>query len=115
MTVGGWPFEEHPLVSRLLKGVGNLKPSLLRYEEIWDPKRLLEHLQSWGQTGQLSMDKLNRLMACLFLLATGQRLQALGLMNCGDFKWGEGSCTICYTTKIKSNDPGRNLTNVQGI
>ena len=37
VTVGGRPFGEHPLVSRLLNGVGNLKPSLPRYEEIWIP------------------------------------------------------------------------------
>ena len=56
----------------------------------------------------LTVDQLNRRTTCLFLLVTGQRLQALGLMKLRDFNWGAGRCTLRYTSKMKSNDPGRN-------
>ena len=108
VTIGGKPFGEHPLVGRLLKGIGNLKPGIPKYKTMWDPKQLLTHLQSWGPTNLLDTEKLNKRTACLFLLATGQRLQALGLMRRGDIRWGTSSCTVRYTNKLKSNDPNRN-------
>ena len=106
VMVGDRPFIEHPLVSRLLKGVVNLKPSLPSYEEIWDPKPLLEHLQSWGQTRQLSTDKLNRHTACLFLLATGQRLQ-----------WGRGQLydTLHHQDEVERPGTKPPHTNIQGV
>ena len=68
VMVGGKPFEEHPLVSRLLKGISNLKPPAPKYSTIWDPKQLLDHIQGWGPVELLDTDKL----MCLYLLATGQ-------------------------------------------
>ena len=39
----GWgkPFREHPIVTRLLKGIGNLKPEMIRYDITWDQRTLL--------------------------------------------------------------------------
>ena len=108
VTIGGRPFGEHPMVTRLLKGIGNLKPNAPKYEAVWDPRRLLNYLQGWGPTHLLDVDKLNRRTLCLFLLATGQRLQALGLMRRDDIRWGAEACTIRYSEKMKSNDPARN-------
>lgn len=108
VTIGGKPFGEHPLVGRLLKGIGNLKPGIPKYESIWDPAQLLTHLRGWGPTQRLDTEKLNKRTACLFLLATGQRLQALGQMKRRDIRWEENSCTLRYSTKLKSNDPVKN-------
>ena len=60
MTIGGKPFGEHPLVGRLLRGVGNLKPSIPKYRAVWDPTQLLNHLQTWGPTPLLDIEKLNQ-------------------------------------------------------
>ena len=65
-------------------------------------------MQGWGPTHLLTVDQLNRRITCLFLLATGQQFKALGLMKHRDFSWGAGRCTLRYTSKMKSNDPGRN-------
>lgn len=108
VTIGGKPFGEHPLVSRMLKGIGNLKPSIPKYESMWDPRQLLSYLQEWGPTESLDVEKLNKRTTCLFLLATGQRLQALGQMKRGDITWDTNSCTLRYSSKLKSNDPARN-------
>ena len=39
-------FGEHPLVTRFLKGIFELKPSLPRYSVIWDVGTVLKYLQS---------------------------------------------------------------------
>ena len=39
-------FGNHPLVSRFLKGVFELKPSLPRYHRIWDVSVVLRHLKT---------------------------------------------------------------------
>lgn len=108
VTIGGKPFGEHPLVGRLLKGIGNLKPGIPKYEAVWDPTQLLAYLRGWGPTQNLEVERLNKRTACLFLLATGQRLQALGQMKRGDIEWRENGCTLRYSTKLKSNDPTKN-------
>ena len=47
------PFGEHPMVTRLLRGIANLKPGLPRYDIIWDPEHLLAHLKAWGNMEDL--------------------------------------------------------------
>ena len=39
-------FGEHPLVTRFLKGIFELKPSLPRYSVIWDVGTVLKYLQT---------------------------------------------------------------------
>ena len=41
----------------------------------------------------------------LFLLATGQRLQALHLMKRSDIQWEDTFLRIQYTDRLKTNDP----------
>lgn len=108
VTVGDRPFGEHPLVARLLKGISNLKPTGPRYDNIWDPKLLLNYVQAWGSTHELDCERLNKRTTCLYLLATGQRLQALSRLRRKDIRWEEDGCTIKYSTRMKSNDPAKN-------
>jgi integrase len=44
----------------------------------------------------------------LFLLATGQRLQALHLLKREDIHWEDTCLRIQYTEKLKTNDPNVN-------
>ena len=51
-------FEEHPLVSRFLKGNFELRPSLPRYSTIWDVGIVLKHLQSYPALKDLTLNNL---------------------------------------------------------
>ena len=52
VAIGNKLFGEHPLVARLLKGISNLKPGISKYEAVWDPVLLLNHMKEWGPTHQ---------------------------------------------------------------
>ena len=47
ITMGDKLFGEHPLVETLLKGIGNLKARIPKYEAVWDLALLLNHLKEW--------------------------------------------------------------------
>jgi hypothetical protein len=50
-------FGEHPLVTRFLKGVFELKPSLPRYSVMWDVGIVLKHLQAMAPMDISYVDK----------------------------------------------------------
>ena len=66
VTIWDKPFGEQLLVARLLKGISNLKPGIPKYEAVWDPMLLLNHLREWGPTHQLDMGRLNKQTATCF-------------------------------------------------
>ena len=43
-------FGEHPLVTRFLKGIFEIKPSLPRYSVVWDVGTVLKYLQTYLAT-----------------------------------------------------------------
>ena len=108
VKIDNMPAGEHPLITRFLKGVSNLRPSRPRYTQTWDPSGVLLFLKAWGPTDELPLDKLTKRLLLTFLLATGQRLQALHHLKAEDISWGPEECTIVYTTKLKTNDPQKN-------
>lgn len=100
------PLGKHPLVAKFVKGTKKartVKPDKLSY--IWDPVPVLKHLETWGPIQDLKYEQLTKRTMALFLLATGQRLQALSLLKRADFIWTEHSVRIKYTDRMKSNDP----------
>ena len=108
VNIDNMPAGEHPLITRFLKGVSNLRPSRPRYTQTWDPSGVLHYLKAWGPTDELPLDKLTKRLLLTFLLATGQRLQALHHLKAEGISWGPEECTIVYTTKLKTNDPQKN-------
>ena len=70
-------FGEHPLVTRFLKGVFELKPSLPRYSAMWDVGTVLSYLQSLTAIEDLKLDILTRKLTTLLALLTAQGCQTL--------------------------------------
>ena len=52
---GGNTFGTHPLVTRFLKGVFKLKPSLPRYNSIWDVGTVLQYLKTLHPIPELKL------------------------------------------------------------
>ena len=50
---------KHPLVSRFLEGVFNLRPPLPKYTFFWDVKTVLDHLSSWNSPKMLDLKQLS--------------------------------------------------------
>ena len=66
--VEGVPIGQHPLVTRLLKGVYNTRPPKPHYTETWDVDRVLNHLSSLGENSQLSLKQLSQKLVVLMAL-----------------------------------------------
>ena len=64
-------FGNHPLVSRFLKRVFELKPSLLRYHSIWDVSVILRHLKTLEPVYALDLKVLFLKLTMLLCLLTG--------------------------------------------
>ena len=78
--IEGVPIGQHPLVTRLLKAVYNIRPPKPHYTETWDVDGVLNHLTSLGENSQLSLKQLSQKLVVLMALVQTSRsseLQAL--------------------------------------
>ena len=78
---GNVTFGNHPLVSRFLKGVFELKPSLPRYHRIWDVSVVLRHLTNLEPVYALDLKVLTLKFTMLLCPLTGQRCQTLSKLD----------------------------------
>ena len=51
----GNTFENHPLVTRLMKGVFESRPTLPRYNSIWNLSTVLDFIKTLGPNEELSL------------------------------------------------------------
>lgn len=80
--VDGVPLGQHPLVSRLFKGMYNSRPPQPRYTRTWDVDIVTRYLSSLGDNNALSLKQLSNKLAILMALVGANRvleLQALDL------------------------------------
>ena len=53
--VEGVVIGQHPIITRLLKGIYNVRPPLPRYNGTWNVQTALNHLESLGETKNLTL------------------------------------------------------------
>ena len=80
--VEGVAVGQHPLVSRLLKGVFNLRPPQPRYTSTWDVSQVLAYLEGLGENSALPLQMITLKLVMLMALTRPTRaadLQQLDL------------------------------------
>ena len=80
------PIGNHPLITRFLKGVFQIRAALPRYSSIWDVNVVLKYLKS---------------VAMLLLLLSAQRLQTMKLLNIRDFSYTSSFFRFQISGKVK--------------
>ncbi|XP_064460412.1 uncharacterized protein LOC135370562 [Ornithodoros turicata] len=88
-TIGvceGYPFGEHPAVTRLLKGVFNLNPPRPRYSDMWPVESVTSFISSLGENDSLSLRLLSYKLVMLLALATAGRSADLCLLSMDGIK-----------------------------
>ena len=108
ITLDGRPMGEHPLLRKIVKGVKVQRPPIEPYSHVWDPAPVIISMAAWGNLPELDLDKLTRRTITLFILATGQRPQAIHQLLRKDIQKVGESVRIKYSNKLKSNDPRKN-------
>ena len=63
----GVPVGQHPIITRLVKGIFNVRPPIPWYSSTWNVQDVLNYLKSCGQSGTLPLKLLIR--KTVFLLA----------------------------------------------
>lgn len=72
---------QHPLITRLIKGVFHARPPLPRYSRTWDVQTVLNFLQSLGDNGKLSLKHLSWKVSMLLALSRPSRSADLSQLD----------------------------------
>ena len=79
--VEGYNVGQHPLVTRLLKGVFNERPPLPKYSSTWDVQVVLNYLKALGCNSDLSQKLLTWKAAMLLALTRPSRSADLSMLD----------------------------------
>jgi len=96
----------HPLVKRFFKGVATLKPQRPRYDYVWDPSPVIDHLATLFPHEGLSLELLSRKLVTLLALTTAQRMQTLAAIQVSNIRLAE-SLIIRIPAKLKTSGIGK--------
>lgn len=110
---GNITFGNHPLVARFLKGVFELRPSLPRYNRIWDVSVVLEHLKTLEPVCDLELKVLTLKLTMLLCLLTGQRCQTLSKLDITLMQKLPGKYVFTIGEKLKTTKPGKHLAPIE--
>lgn len=107
---GDRDFSSHPLLKRFLSGVFTLRPSLPKYQNIWDTNIILTYL---GKIKEPTLLQLSRKLSMLFLLLTAQRCQTLHLVELDDIEITNDMLIIHPNHLLKHSKPGHHLESIK--
>ena len=93
-----------------MMGVYAKRPSLPKYNSIWDVQIVLNYIESLTKTTLL---QLTEKLCMLFLLVTAQRCQTLHLIELDDIVFEQNICIIKTNHVLKQTRPGHHLDNIQ--
>ncbi|CAH3028501.1 unnamed protein product, partial [Porites evermanni] len=106
-------FGDHPLVVRGMKGIFELKPSLPKYNEIWDVRVVLDYLKTFGASIALLLKELTLKLTMLLCLTTGQRGQTIHKFDINDIQDLDDRYRISVHEKLKQTKLGRHLEPIE--
>ena len=107
----GYEVEQHPLVSRLLKGVFNQRPPKPCYEVTWDVK-VLNYIDSLGESDSLSLQVLTWKLAMVLALTRPSRsvdLVRLDLPICRHTSEGGGGVSGARFSKTVQTGKAKSI------
>lgn len=101
------------MVSRVVKGCGNLNPPEPRYDSTWDVSLVFKTLETWGRNADLSLLRLSKKTVMLLLLCTAQRGQTIWLLRKSGLKWTDYGARFNMAQQLKHNQPGDPLNTIK--
>lgn len=89
-------------IKRFMKGIFRLRPPKPRYDCTWEPQQVLKFLQ---KTDISNLKQLSYKLVTLLALATGQRVQTLGLIMRENIHFSDSGVKILVPDPIKTSKP----------
>lgn len=87
----------HWLVSRFMKGISEIRPSIPRYSGTWDVNLILDYFDKLGINDDLSLELLTKKVTVLLLILSGQRVQTPHLLKVNQISFNKNDCVIRVT------------------
>ena len=103
------PVEQHPLFSRMLKGVFNERPLLSRYYTFWDIGMVLRYLKQLGNNNSLSLLLLTIKSVTILALARRSRSMDLSTLDIRYRTYTPGDLTFKVQHLSKQSRPSKSL------
>ena len=105
IKIEGVTFGNHELVTRFMRGVFNINPSLPKHAKIWDTNVLLHYLEKLYPRKRLCLKQLTLKTVTLLALLTGQRAQTIHLMAIENITFQGDEVQITIASLIKTSKP----------
>nr|XP_058956687.1 uncharacterized protein LOC131783926 [Pocillopora verrucosa] len=102
----GNTFGNHPLVTRLMKGVFESRPTLPRYNSIWNLSTVLDFIKTLGPNEELSLKNVTLKCVTLVALLSGQRCQTIHALRISGMKETNGQIRFDISTLMKTSKAG---------
>ena len=96
----------HPLVSRFMKGIFNMRPPTPRYVCTWDARVVLNHLRSLSPLGSLTLKQLTLKLVMLLALLTAKRANEIGKLRVDKLHVSGNTVTFVIEDLLKTSKPG---------
>ena len=109
ITVDNIPLGQHPIVSRLIKGIFTSRPAIPKCNIVWDTEIVLKYLKRLSPCHKLNISVLTWKLAVLTALLTGQRTQSLHLIDIRNITVTKSKLKIRYGDLLKQTRPGYQL------
>ena len=106
LPIDGKPIGQNHLVSRLIKGIYQLRPNTPKYKCIWDVNEMLKCLAQLYPLDKLSLKDLTLKLVMLMLLVSGQRGQTIHLLDLRNMIQQERKICFLVTENVKQSRPG---------
>ena len=104
-------FGSHPLVSRLLKGVFELRPSFPKYQDTWDISVVLKLFENWN-LDKITLKDLSLKLTMLLAITTSQRIQTLKVLSSNNESLKADQCCFKFDVLLQTSQPRKHLNNV---
>ena len=108
--VDGLPVGQHPLVTRLLKGVFNLRPPTPRYSSTWDVQQVLNYLGALGKAETLSLKHLSLKTVFLLAVTRPSRSADLSQLDATKVRFENSGMSFTPTSLAKQSRQGKPIT-----
>ena len=103
----------HPLVTRLLKGVYNLRTPSPRYSSTWDITKVTSYLKTLFPLDQLSLKSLTLKTVMLCALSSALREQTLCALDIKFLNKSGNSLSFTVCERLKTSRPGKSTRKVE--
>ena len=97
----------HPLISRLLKGMYNVRTPIPRYSTTWDVTKVTTYLATLFPLDQLSLKSLTFKTVMLCALSSTQREQTLCALDLKNRRESGTCLSFVITERLKTSKPGK--------